>query len=193
MQTAALPRQVYDMYGFPPELYEMRYPAAGSPSVGKRIVELLGPRARVDDSWGIDHGAWSVLVHLFPEADIPVVQLSVDAAITFSEAYELGRALAVLRDEGCLIIGSGNIVHNLSRVDWSYSGGFPEALSFDGFVVERVLARDDAAGSRATSIPRLISPCPRPTISSRCSTCWARRRGSGRACSTTCATSVPSP
>lgn len=162
VQTAALPRQVYDMYGFPPELYEVRYPAAGSPSVGKRIVELLGPRARVDDSWGIDHGAWSVLVHLFPEADIPVVQLSVDAAITFSEAYELGRVLAVLRDEGCLIIGSGNIVHNLSRVDWSCPGGFPEALSFDGFVVERVLARDDAAVIACDEHPQADFALPSP-------------------------------
>lgn len=162
VQTAALPRQVYDMYGFPPELYGLRYPAAGSPSVGKRIAELLGPQARVDDSWGIDHGAWSVLVHLFPEADVPVVQLSVDATLAFAEAYELGRVLAVLRDEGCLIIGSGNIVHNLSLVDWNYPGGFPEARSFDKFVVERVLARDDAAVLACDEHPQADFALPSP-------------------------------
>ena len=111
------PRMIYDFRGFPPELSEVSYPAAGSPELAQRITELL-PEATFNSDWGIDHGTWSVLVHLFPDADIPVVQLSLDLDQPFTWHYELGKKLAPLRDEGVLILGSGNVVHNLRKANY---------------------------------------------------------------------------
>ena len=108
---------IYDFRGFPPELSEVSYPAAGSPELAQRITELL-PEATFNSDWGIDHGPWSVLVHLFPDADIPVVQLSLDLDQPFTWHYELGKKLAPLRDEGVLILGSGNVVHNLRKANY---------------------------------------------------------------------------
>ena len=108
-----LPATIHDFGGFPEALYEVHYPARGDAELAKRVASLVGGGAVVSREWGLDHGTWSVLVHLRPEADCPVVQLSIDANATPERHLEIGRALAPLRDDGVLILGSGNIVHNL--------------------------------------------------------------------------------
>jgi 4,5-DOPA dioxygenase extradiol len=114
------PRTIHDFGGFPPELYQMRYPAPGSAELCRRVTELIGtePAVAADERWGLDHGTWSLLVHMYPEADIPVVQLSVDENLTPRAHYDLAKRLRPLRDEGVLILGSGNVVHNLHTYAW---------------------------------------------------------------------------
>ena len=114
-----MPKTIHDFYGFPQELYNVQYPAKGSPELAKEIKELLLPVAVESDyKWGLDHGAWSVIKHLYPKADIPVVQLSIDYFKPALFHFELAHKLSSLRKKGVLIIGSGNIVHNLSLVDF---------------------------------------------------------------------------
>ncbi len=137
-QSEEHPTQIYDMYGFPQELYQVRYPVHGDPALADRIAELLGNRVAVDNSWGIDHGTWTVLVHMFPKADIPVVQLSVDSTLTSEECFEIGKKLAPLRDEGYLVFGSGNIVHNLRRVEWDNPDGTPMTRAFNDYIINAV-------------------------------------------------------
>jgi len=113
------PRTIHDFGGFPEELYEVRYPAPGDPDLARRVAALLAPAAvRLDFGWGLDHGTWSVLCHLCPRADVPVVQLALDETRRASSHYDLARRLGALRDEGVLILGSGNIVHNLRAYGW---------------------------------------------------------------------------
>lgn len=138
IQSAEIPNQIYDMYGFPQELYQVKYPVHGDLTLTERIQELLGNQVSIDNSWGIDHGTWSVLVHMFPKADIPVVQLSVDSTLTSEEIYEMGTKLASLRDEGYLIFGSGNVVHNLRRVEWDNPDGTPMTHAFNNYIIEAV-------------------------------------------------------
>lgn len=117
VQSDPEPRQVYDMYGFPKELYEVQYHPKGCQELTDDILALL-PDISINDDWGIDHGTWTVLVHMFPGAPIPVVQLSIDGIEGPQSAYDIGKALAPLREKGYLLLGSGNIVHNLRRLEW---------------------------------------------------------------------------
>jgi len=113
------PRTIHDFGGFPIELYQVEYRAPGSPELALRIKDMLAPvPVELDENWGLDHGTWSVLMHVFPDADIPIVQLSINAEQPPAFHYELGKRLSGLREEGVLIIGSGNIVHNLAAYSW---------------------------------------------------------------------------
>ncbi len=133
------PRTVYDMYGFPKELYEVIYNPPGSPGIAKLSKELISKETEYDNSWGIDHGTWSVLVHMYPNRDVPVFQISIDAGAPPETHYKIGRELRSLRDKGVLIFGSGNIVHNLRLVDWDMGNkGFDWAYKFDEFIYENI-------------------------------------------------------
>lgn len=145
VQKTQAPKQVYDMYGFPKALYDFKYPVKGDVVLGDRVCELLGSKVRVNNDWGIDHGTWTVLCHMFPCADIPVVQLSVDGALGNEEIYEIGKLLSPLRNEGFLIFASGNTVHNLRRVEWDNPNGSEKTVAFDDEIIELVKKRDDRA------------------------------------------------
>jgi 4,5-DOPA dioxygenase extradiol len=125
LTISTAPRTIHDFGSFPRELYQVKYPAPGDPELARRVQKMLSPiPANLDQSWGLDHGTWSVLCHMYPEADIPVVQLSIDESRPAAYHYEIGRRLAPLRDHGILIVGSGNLVHNLHAYAWG--GHVPE-------------------------------------------------------------------
>jgi 4,5-DOPA dioxygenase extradiol len=141
------PRTIHDFGGFPRELYQVEYPAPGSPELARRVKNLLAPvSVELDETWGLDHGTWSVLCHVFPKADIPVVQLSINETELPKFHYELGKRLAPLRDEGVLIIGSGNIVHNLHTYAWGKHEvePFDWAVRFEKHARELLLKGDHA-------------------------------------------------
>lgn len=128
------PATIHDFGGFPRALYEVHYPAKGSPALCERVRDLLAPvHVRMDERWGLDHGTWSVLVHVYPNADVPVVQLSIDETREASWHYEIAKQLRPLRDEGVLIIGSGNLVHNLHAYSWGNraQGAYDWAARFE--------------------------------------------------------------
>jgi 4,5-DOPA dioxygenase extradiol len=132
--TSPAPRTIHDFGGFPRELYEVEYPAPGDAALAARVQELLAPATvGADTAWGLDHGTWSVLIHVYPNADVPVVQLSIDETQPPAFHYALGKRLAPLRDEGVLIAGSGNIVHNLEAYAWGRhaSQGFDWGARFE--------------------------------------------------------------
>ena len=138
-----LPRTIHDFYGFPEELYRVQYPAQGSPELAKRVRELAGAEGvAADTSWGLDHGTWSVLRQMYPDADIPVVQLSLDRQRSPREHVALAGKLQPLREDGVLILGSGNIVHNLSLMRWDNGTPYPWAGEFDRLSADLILAGD---------------------------------------------------
>jgi 4,5-DOPA dioxygenase extradiol len=161
----ASPRTIHDFGGFPRELFEFQYPAPGSPTIAAEIRELLGPSAQLDQSWGLDHGAWSVLCHVYPEADVPVLQLSIDRTLSTRDHYELGRALAPLRERGILVVGSGNLIHNLGAYAWGQENVPPYdwALRFETQAKTAMLAGDHRPLIEYQSLGRdalLASPTP---------------------------------
>lgn len=151
METAVTampkPRTIHDFYGFPQRLYDVTYSAPGDPELAAAVRDLLAPVLVVpdDESWGLDHGTWSVLTHVFPHAEVPVVQLSVNAGMPPSYHLNLGRRLAPLRDEGVLIVGSGDIVHNLRLADFHRSEPYDWAVRFDADVQSHLREGHDDA------------------------------------------------
>ena len=144
LTVATSPRTIHDFGGFPDELFRVQYPAPGDPELARRVQKLLAPLdVEFDDGrWGLDHGTWSVLKHVYPNADIPVVQLSIDASKPPQFHYDIGRRLAPLREEGILIAGSGNLVHNLRAYTWGQQDSPPYdwAVEFEGRARELLLA-----------------------------------------------------
>ncbi|HWR36242.1 MAG TPA: 4,5-DOPA dioxygenase extradiol [Clostridia bacterium] len=137
------PETIHDFGGFPRELYQVQYPAPGDPELARRVQELLSPVPVVlDRTWGLDHGTWSVLRHVYPEADVPIVQLSIDETQPANFHFQIGEKLAPLRDEGILIVGSGNLVHNLHTYAWGrhMSDPYDWALRFETMAREMILA-----------------------------------------------------
>ena len=158
VRTAPDNPQINDMFGFPRELYQVHYSPNGSEQDAVKVMHLLD--AKADNRWGIDHGIWTVLCNLFPEADVPVVMVSVDADAPAAAQAEAGRRLSQLREEGAMILCSGNVVHNLGMVRWDMTEGYDWADSFDGRIRESVLAGDHAAVLRYPELPesRLAVP-----------------------------------
>lgn len=143
----AAPRTIHDFGGFPPALHAVQYPAPGAPALAREVIDLLAPApVDADQAWGLDHGAWSVLCHVFPQADVPVLQLSLDETLTPQQHYALARRLAPLRDDGVLIAGSGNLVHNLHAYAWGRSQPepLPWALRFEALARGLIAGGDHA-------------------------------------------------
>ena len=138
------PKTIHDFGGFPQALFEMQYPAPGDPSLAQRVQSLLEPLAvHLDQGWGLDHGTWSILVHVYPKAQIPVVQLSIDGTQPAAFHYEIGRKLTALRDEGILILGSGNVVHNLRTMQRTETAAaYDWATAFNDSVRQCIEHRD---------------------------------------------------
>lgn len=158
------PRTIHDFYGFPPELSRFEYPAPGLPDLASEIVELVKPTwVGLDhDQWGLDHGTWSVLAHLYPAADVPVVQLSINSLKPMTYHLELGVRLAALRERGVLILSSGNVVHNLRRVQWKDpNAAFDWNLRFDE-AVQRQLSEDPSSILRTLEHPDYDEAVPTP-------------------------------
>lgn len=163
VMASAHPKTIHDFYGFPRELYEVEYPAPGAPSEAERLAS--NPEIARDETWGLDHGAWSVLRHLYPKADVPAFQLSLDERRGFKEHLELGREIAALRERGVLILGSGNIVHNLGRIDWNHpSEAYDWAVEFDARVKEAVEAHDAHALTEPQKWGEALLETAHPTV-----------------------------
>ncbi len=143
--VATAPRTIHDFGGFPDELYQVQYPAPGDPALARRVQDLLAPlEVTSDTDWGLDHGTWSVLTHVYPQADVPVVQLSIDESRPAAFHFEIGQRLAPLREEGVLVVGSGNLVHNLRTYAWGRHPQDPYdwAIRFEGSARRLIRAGD---------------------------------------------------
>ena len=141
VSDAPQPKTVYDMYGFPHALYEVKYDSPGAPELAHSLRDLA-PKVQIDNSWGIDHGTWSVLHVMYPNADIPLIQLSLDRNESRQYHYDLGQKLKALREKGVLIMGSGNVVHNLGRINWDMNDGYTWAREFDDYIKENIMSRE---------------------------------------------------
>jgi 4,5-DOPA dioxygenase extradiol len=140
INTIEKPEMIYDMYWFPHELYEIRYDVSGSEEIAREIIGMMGDEYPIigDPIHGLDHGAWSTLIHVFPDTDIPVIQMSLDYSRSPNWHYEFGNKLKKLREQGILIIGSGNIVHNLRTIDWSNKEKYSWAIEFDSRIARDI-------------------------------------------------------
>jgi 4,5-DOPA dioxygenase extradiol len=139
------PKTIHDFHGFPKELYDVQYPAPGKPQVAQELSQIITqPKIGIDQNgWGLDHGTWSVLRHMYPLADVPVLQLSLDLSQPPEYHFHIGQQLAKLRDEGVLILGSGNLVHNLHLIDWNtYAKPFAWASEYDLWLKDKLMGRD---------------------------------------------------
>ncbi|MCM2253140.1 MAG: 4,5-DOPA dioxygenase extradiol [Ramlibacter sp.] len=164
LTAMAQPPVIHDFYGFPRQLFEFDYPAPGAPEIAEEVAQLVRPSyVGLDhDSWGLDHGTWSVLAHMFPRADVPVLQLSVHSGEPLDYHIDLGARLAPLRDRGIFIVGSGNVVHNLRRIDFGRPDfAFDWGQRFDA-EVRAVMTTDPAALARVQSHPDYALSVPTP-------------------------------
>jgi 4,5-DOPA dioxygenase extradiol len=157
------PKTIHDFGGFPPELFAQQYDAPGAPDFARATLDLLEEsHAHSDERWGLDHGAWSVLIQMFPKADIPVYQLSLDLSKGLEDHFKLAQELKALREKGVLIIGSGNIVHNLRML--SMDGRTPDwSLEFDQYMADAIAARDTGKVLDAGSLGR-VAALAHPTV-----------------------------
>lgn len=135
------PVTIYDMYGFPEELYKVVYDASGAPEFAEETKAMISRPVKIDNMWGIDHGTWSVLCRMYPKAEIPVYQLSVDSLAPADVHYKIGQEISALRERGVMILGSGNVVHNLSKVNWEMEGGYQWAAEFDQYIKDKIVKR----------------------------------------------------
>jgi 4,5-DOPA dioxygenase extradiol len=160
-----MPRTIHDFGGFPEALFRQQYPAPGNPALAREVVSLLASHhAEEDDTWGLDHGAWTVLKFLYPGADVPVFQVSIDMGRGLEYQLEIGKLLSDLRDRGVLILGSGNVVHNLRAVQWGPDARpLDFATEFDALFADRLTDRDFAAladREKLGSLLRMAHPSP---------------------------------
>lgn len=154
IQKLEQPKTIHDFRGFPPELFEVQYPAPGSPATAEEVANLLQQHeAETTNQWGLDHGTWSVLRHMYPDADIPVLQLSLNRNLSLRDHLRVARDLRKLREQGVLIVGSGNIVHNLRQISWDETAKpFDWAIEFDEFIKRALLAKNfDALTAQESS------------------------------------------
>lgn len=160
------PEMIYDMSGFPKELYEIVYPAKGSAAVTAEVKRLIAPLGGEDTTaWGLDHGAWAVLCHLYPKADVPVVMLSLDKKARMDDHFRMAQALKPLREQGVLIVGSGNITHNLGDLDWNGDAKpFAWAEEFDGIVKNALERRDLETLLHFKDVPEKLHRHALPTL-----------------------------
>lgn len=141
--SAPIPPTIYDFYGFPQALYQAKYDCSGSPAAAAMIAQVTRQKVSQDDRRGIDHAAWAVLTHMYPAADVPVLEMSLDVELSSNGHYELGKMMAPLREAGILVVGSGNLVHNLSQVDFAQAEGgeYAWAVKFDRLMEELLESR----------------------------------------------------
>jgi Uncharacterized conserved protein len=161
--ASAHPRTIHDFFGFPRPLYEVQYPAPGAPEEAVKVAS--NPQIATDEKWGLDHGSWSVLRHMYPKADVPAFQLSLDERRSLKEHLELGREIQSLRERGVLILGSGNIVHNLRRINWNDpQGAYDWAVEFDSRVKAAVESHDASALAEPEKWGEALLETAHPTI-----------------------------